>query len=211
MKKFLAFAFSVIALSSVAMAQSESAEATEPALANVLVPITVDGVRPMLLGDLVRSMDSTPVLQSAEFYVRADDGDLLMMHVNGGQYITLQALHTQVTEEPDQEPTLGPEDYQNDQNGHEDALSTEITVVPQLWYRFIDNDEQNKVTWGLPTWTAGNGYCDEPDGIERCILPGTLPPGIGQIHVYVDGKFTTRDDQQRGEYVGDVTLSVEYY
>src|SRR5688572_13737936 len=96
MKKFLVFAFSVVALSSVAFAQ-ESDEATQSAFATVRVPIDVIGVRAMILGDIYRNECNT-MQQSAEFLIHADNGDLIDVVINGGGPIVLNnTSHTEVT------------------------------------------------------------------------------------------------------------------
>jgi hypothetical protein len=212
MKTFLSIAISAFALTGVAFAQSESDFDTQPAHAFVRVPIDVIGIRPMLLGDIERGMENEPVQQTALFKIIADEGDLINVNVNGNQGILLNVLHSVVSSEG--ETTNGPDDYINDLNGQPDQPSSTITVWPNLMYRFVDNDEEHAVVWGLPTWTARPGYCDYQGNppVQYCIpdpTPG-LSPGMGQINVFVGGTFSTTEDQQRGAYEGDCTLYAEY-
>ncbi|MBC8144074.1 MAG: hypothetical protein H7X80_00735 [bacterium] len=214
MKKFLAIAFSVLALTGVALAEGgdESGSASQPATAFVRVPITVIGFQPMLLGDIERGMTNESVQQHAGFKVIADEGDLINVSVNGGQDILLNALHSVVSSE--QPSTNGPDDYINDVNGQPDVLSSQIWVTPALMYRFVDDDFDNAVIWDLPTWTARPGYCDTQVDGYHCIPdsppPAGVGPGMGQINVYVGGTFSTTEDQQRGAYEGDVVLEASY-
>lgn len=211
MKKFLVFALSAFALTGIAFAEgTEEDQESMAATAFVEVPIEVEGVRDMQLGVLTRGLSNQEigVGETAQFRIKADEGDNIYVEVNGGGDIVLNALHGQVDSEGD--PTDGPDDYFNDQNGVAGTAPSMITIAPiTIRYRFVENDEEHAVLWGLPTYTANDSYCDtQADAIERCVPD--LPPGIGQINVYVGGFYSTTEDQQRGEYEGEVTLRAYY-
>jgi len=216
MKKFIALAFSAVALTGAAMAQggpdsyNESGEATVDARAFVRVPIEVVGLEDMDLGTLMRG-DQDTVVNKALFKVYADEGDLIHVWVNDGEDIVLTSLHdaeatAAAADDPD---TEGPDGYLNDANGQAGAPTTMITISPVLRYRFVDNDEPHSLLWDLPTWTARNGYTDIQDGDLYGPITG-LPAGIGQVNVFVGGEYEIAEDQQRGAYLGEITLTAWY-
>jgi hypothetical protein len=213
MKKFLAFALSALALTSVAFAEgSEEDSETQSVTAFVEVPIDVVSIRSMDLGTLERGDEGCVAEgQTAQFRVFADEGDNIWVEVNGGDPIVLHALHGQVDAQGNP-TTLGPDQYDNDQNGHADQPSSMITIVPSLRYRFVNDDEAHALPWDLPTWVANDTYCDtQDDNITRCIGVGSLGCcAMGQINVYVGGCYTISDYQQRGLYEGEVTLRAFY-
>jgi hypothetical protein len=203
MKKFIALAACAIALTGTAFAQSE-ASASSSAEAYVDVPITVVATRDMDIDDLTRGMANycIPQGQTAEFNIMGDDGDEVA--ISWTNPLILHADHIVVNSEGD--PTDGPDDYVNDQNGT--GPNAEIHINTTAMYRFVNDDEDNSVPWGNPTWLANDSYADvQSDGPHSM---HDLPPGMGQINVYIGGCLSTSEEQQRGLYHGDLTLTAWY-
>lgn len=215
MKKFLVFAFSVLALNGVAFAEGEDDTETQSVTAFVEVPIDVISVREMDLGTLSRGEEGCVEEGStAWFKVTGDEGDNVWIEINEGGPIELLALHGAVDAQGNP-TTMGPDQYANDQNGQPDGMwdggpTSKIIIEPSVRYRFVDNDEAHALPWDLPTWLANNSYCDtQADNILRCVTP--LPCcGMGQINVYIGGCYEINDAQQRGLYEGEVTLHAYY-
>jgi hypothetical protein len=202
MKKFFALAFCALAITGTALAEGGSATATIEG--TIEYPAQISAERNIDFGliyrtDVPQDIEIDAVGQTARFYITGDVGDLVNIFYDDA--VTLYGDHATVTA-----MTAANEEheYQGDIN------TNEMTFTTRAYYRFVTEDEAHRVLWFLPTWLAGDDYCDIQDGTEWCISE-ELDPGVGQINLFVGGTLHVTDDQQRGNYMGEINASVAYF
>lgn len=211
MKKFLAFAVCAAAAVGTS-ASAQQLSATADVVGTVEYPANIEWRRDLDFGEILRTAVPQTIEingggntvggtgQTAHFYITGDVGDLVNVFFD--DIVELEGQHQTVVAMFSDEVT--PHYYQGDVN------TNMMTLETHGWFRYVTEDEQNKVDWFLPTWLAGDDYYDDHAN-GHWEVSEDLPPGVGQINLFVGGTLNVADDQQRGEYIGVLNASVEYF
>lgn len=201
MKKLLAAALAVVAMSSAAFAQttmgSYASSATATVSGTITYPVYITRLHDMTLGTILRtgtaqnlSISPNDATRAAAFKVKGDAGDLVTLTLDGT--VTLTSDHIPLAGAPGAPHNVT------------DANTNTIAVTTSHKERYVDNDQAGAVTWYTPFALASNGYSDGGGTVSG------LDAGQGQMNVYVGGTYTIANDQQRGNYNGLLNASVAY-
>lgn len=187
-KNLLALAAIGIAMSSGAFAQSS---ASAHVSGTVVFPVTLTKLTDLTLPTVNRTTGSSQYMSinpqsagAAGFQARGDEGDMIIFTVPS----TVELSTT----------TGGNSEFNT--NTHTMTLNTDT----RIGIRYIEDR-----TTSIP-YNSGEAFALSSHDYSDFGGSLALADGIGQLNIYVGGGYTVASDQQRGDYTGALTVSVNY-